>query len=457
MPTTIAIESKPVDLFGVTTPYDHLYLVKTVTDDSGNVIDERVIRGNLGDDGDLEAEANISLASSEDARGSATPAQRHHTVLDLNGRDPDEVWNLMVQHAMNIDMAHLQYGVEAPDFEIDFGGEVNSNTVVASTLHAVGINLAQNLPAGIEPNDVPLYDRLGAMFVDDALLGGAQNDLIFGGVGNDTINGGAGNDRLYGEVGADFLIGGSGNDVLNGGLGADRLNGGTGNDTYYLDNSLDRVIETSTSVSGGIDTIITTVSFSLTGRSEASGVENLVLRSTGDLIGRGNDLGNKIFGNSGDNNLAGQAGNDQLTGASGNDTLYGGAGNDVLRGGDGDDRLTGSGGRDLLLGGAGRDTFVFNSVAESSADTVNWDHILDFGPTDRIDLSAIDANLLVAGDQSFTLIGSGAFTGAGQLRFESDATGNTVVQANVNGDLDAELQVLLRNYTQVVTSGNFIL
>lgn len=457
MPTTIAIEAKPVVLFGVATPYYHLYLVKIVTDASGKVIDERVIRGNLGGDAILEIQADISLASSEDARGSATPAQRHHTVLDLDGRDPDAVWNLMVQHAVNIDAAQLRYGVEAPDFDLDFGGEVNSNTVIASVLHAVGISLAQNLPVSIEPNDVPLYNRLDAMFVDDVLFGGAQDDLILGGIGNDMISGGAGNDRLFGEIGDDSLIGGSGHDRLIGGLGADSMNGGAGNDTYYLDNSLDRVFEASTSIAGGIDNIIAGFSFSLTGHSEVSGVERLVLRGTGDLIGRGNNLDNKIFGNAGDNSLVGRSGNDQLTGGGGNDILHGEAGNDVLRGGDGNDRLIGSGGRDLYLGGDGGDTFVFNSVAESSASTATRDHILDFETTDRIDLSAIDANLLVAGNQSFTFIGSDAFTGAGQLRVELDGAGNTIVQANVDGELAAELDILLRGYTQLVRSEDFLL
>ena len=40
------------------------------------------------------------------------------------------------------------------------------------------------------------------------------------------------------------------------------------------------------------------------------------------------------------------------------------------------------------------------------------DQILDFTPgTDKIDLSRIDANSLVAGDQAFNWIGSNAFSG----------------------------------------------
>ena len=83
MPTTIAVESRPVFLFGIDTGLEHLYLVKAITDNAGTVLDERVISGNRGSDGTLVTYANINLALSHDARGSATLAQRHHTVLDL--------------------------------------------------------------------------------------------------------------------------------------------------------------------------------------------------------------------------------------------------------------------------------------------------------------------------------------------------------------------------------------
>src|SRR5215211_8596092 len=107
MPTTIAIESKNIVVFGLVTPFQHLYLVKTVTDAAGKVLDERVIRGDVGQDLTLVTQANVPLATSPDARDGQTLAQRHHTELDLSGRDPDEVWSLMVQHALNINKANL--------------------------------------------------------------------------------------------------------------------------------------------------------------------------------------------------------------------------------------------------------------------------------------------------------------------------------------------------------------
>lgn len=455
LPTTIAIESKTVSVRGVATPFQHLYLVKTVTDASGNVLDERVIRGDVGSDLTLVTQADIPLARSADARGSATLAQRHHTELNLGGRDPEQVWSLMVQHAVNIDKAGLQYGVDS--FEIDNGGDANSNTTVASALHTVGISLARNLPQGIEPKEVPLYNRLDAMLVNDVLSGGTLNDLIRGGVGRDTIRGNDGNDRIYGEDGGDNLIGGIGNDLLDGGGGNDRMSGGAGDDVYRVDSHLDRVVESDTSINGGLDRVESTMSFNLASRAELSGVEQLIFRGSGDLVGVGNDLDNSITGSSGDNRLIGKAGNDHLNGTSGDDRLSGQSGNDTLWGGKGNDVLIGGSGSDILRGHAGRDAFVFNSVAESLAGATNRDVIQDFTTADVVDIRGIDANVLVAGNQAFALIGSGAFTGAGQLRFEADGLGNTLVQADVNGDLAADFEVLLQGTTRALDRGDFLL
>ncbi len=437
MPTTIAIESKPVTFNGVATPYQHLYLVKTVTDDSGRVLDERVIRGGAGGDGTLVTQADIPLARSADARGSATPAQRHHTNLNLGGRDPEAVWQLMVQHAVNVDKANLVYGIEA--FGFDTGAGANSNTLVASALHTVNINLAARLPAGITFNEVPLFNRLDQMFVNDALFGQGGSDVIMGGVGRDTLRGNDGNDRLYGETGPDHLVGGAGDDRLDGSTGIDRMDGGAGNDTYRVDNSRDRVIETDTSAGGGIDRVTSIVSFSLTSRAELSGVEQLVVAGARDLSGSGNGLDNYIAGGSGDNRLSGRDGNDTLKGGGGDDILHGGAGSDVLK------------------GDGGRDAFVFRSVGESPAGEANRDRILDFTSSDVIDLRSIDANALAAGNQTFTFIGSAAFTGAGQVRFETDLNGNTIVQADVDGNLTADLEILLQTYTRGPNKDDFLL
>jgi Ca2+-binding RTX toxin-like protein len=455
MPTVIAIESTEATARGVETPFQHLYLVKRVTDDAGNVVQEKVIRGGPGRGDQLVTVADVDLAESPDARGSDTLAQRHHTVLDLQGRDPEAVWSLMVQHAVNINRADLDYSFDIVDaFN---GSDLNSNTVVASALHTIGIDLAANLPDGVSRREVPLYDQTGDMRVDDLLRGGNQSDVIYGGAGRDRIEAGDGDNRLFGEVDNDVLIGGVGKDVLDGGSGTDRMKGGLGDDRYYIDVSTDRVIEKDVSLAGGIDRVVSAVSLNLLKLADLAGVEQLALRGSDDLHGRGNLLENTLIGNRGDNVLSGNAGDDILSAHAGKDDLRGGHGNDNLRAGAGDDLLNGGGGQDILSGDSGRDTFVFGSISDSGPDPVSTDLIVDFSTADTIDLRGIDARTTASGNQAFSFIGSATFTGAGQLRYELDGAGNTVVQADVNGDLATDFQVVLQGYTRPLSAGDFIL
>ena len=85
---------------------------------------------------------------------------------------------------------------------------------------------------------------------------------------------------------------------------------------------------------------------------------------------------------------------------------------DHLKGGADDDVLIGAGGVDQLTGGTGADHFVFMSVTNSTVGTP--DTILDFEENvlgELIDLSRIDANTSMAGDQVF------GFAGATEHRF----------------------------------------
>ena len=455
MPTTIAIEAKPIQIFGIRTPFEHLYLVKTVTSASGAVLSERVIRGEPTDSGRLDVQADIALASSDDARGSDTLAQRRHTTLDLDGRDPDAVWALMVQHAQDVDAARLRYGFET--LGVDFGGDVNSNTLVGSALHTVGIDLAQTLPRGIDRDEVPSFNRLDAMRVNDFLRGGSTDDVIFGGVGNDSINGLAGNDRLFGESGDDRLAGSAGNDLLDGGAGADVMNGGLGSDIYRVDSRIDRVIETRLDAAGGTDLVQSVITFSLAASTDRAGIERLTLLGAGTINGVGNALDNQISGNARANILSGLAGDDLLRGGSGNDRLSGGPGDDLLRGHLGNDQLHGGTGRDVLAGGAGSDTFVFFAAYESLPGAAARDMIVDFAAGDAINLQAIDADATTAGNQAFGLIGGNPFTAAGQVRFETTAAGDTLVQANTDADLVAEFELLLHGSTRALTGADFVL
>ena len=68
----------------------------------------------------------------------------------------------------------------------------------------------------------------------------------------------------------------------------------------------------------------------------------------------------------------------------------------------GNDTLTGGADQDSLEGGIGADRFDFNSASESPSGGL-IDHILDFNRLegDKIDLSTIDANVLLQGNQAF--------------------------------------------------------
>ena len=218
------------------------------------------------------------------------------------------------------------------------------------------------------------------------------------------LDGGAGNDTLYGSYGDDRLIGGTGNDTLIGWQGADVMQGGEGDDHYFVHQAGDLVVE---NFGQGTDTVSAYISYTLTGA-----VENLYLRDDAPLFdlainGTGNELDNVIHGNKAAN------------------------------------VITGGGGRDTMFGREGADTFKFTSITDAPALGAGLcDHIADFSETqgDKIDLSAIDANVLIGGDQAFTPIGVNvAFNGvAGALRFNGG-----LLEGDVNGDRVADFQIQL--------------
>ena len=161
MPSVIAIEAKPLEFEDIDSGFFHLYLVKTQTDASGRVISEKVIRGSLEGFDDLGTIAGANLASSPDRRGSDTPPERHRTVLDLGTRNADDVWNVMVQHAVNIDRADLRYSVDIAR-QVP-GDDLNSNSVIASVLHTAGLSVAASLPVDVSRSEAPLYGQLQFM------------------------------------------------------------------------------------------------------------------------------------------------------------------------------------------------------------------------------------------------------------------------------------------------------
>ncbi|MDO5371600.1 MAG: hypothetical protein Q4F04_14865, partial [Paracoccus sp. (in: a-proteobacteria)] len=232
-----------------------------------------------------------------------------------------------------------------------------------------------------------------------------------------------------------------GNDALDGGAGTDRaLFGGAATNYGFALNGTSIVV---TAISGtdGADTL--------------SNVEELSFGGTVMTLRQGTAANQPL---NGANNVA-----DLLLGFAGNDTLNGLTGNDMLLGDVGNDVLNGGGGRDVLAGGAGADRFVFISAADSGLGAAARDVIRDFELNvagEVIDLSAIDARTGGGnnGDQAFTFIGGGNFTGGnanGGLRFFQQ-NGNTIIQGSTDNDTQAEFEIELTGI-RALTAGDFIL
>jgi Ca2+-binding RTX toxin-like protein len=276
---------------------------------------------------------------------------------------------------------------------------------------------------------------------DDQLTGYDHTGTeLSGHLGNDVVTGGLFGDTLRGGEGADTLFGGGGADRLDGGAADDEMNGGLGNDIYFVDSLGDVVTgEVAFGAGGGIDTVITSVSFTAPANVELVRAQGLA----DGITLTGNDAPGTLVGSLGANTLNGRGGNDQLNGNQGNDTLIGGEG------------------RDTLVGGAGADSFVFTSVSNSRTGAASRDYVNGFtrapGEQDRIDLSAIDANTGLGGLQDFTFIGTAAFTAAGQVRVQSLGGPNAcIVEVNVNAGLAADMQIFV-NLQQTMAAGDFVL
>ena len=307
-------------------------------------------------------------------------------------------------------------------------------------------------------------------------LGANVETLRFGGTGaftgsgnvlDNLIVGGAGDDTLTGNGGNDTLLGGGGDDLLRGGVGADRMAGGTGNDSYFVDDIGDQVIENG---GEGNDTVTASIDYVLPANVEALRLQDGAIAGTGNALDNlitGNSAANRldggagadtIVGGDGDDTLLGGDGNDSLTGGSGNDLLNGGAGNDEIGGGDGDDRIYGGGGHDLLRGGAGADRFIF-ATGDLSADRATSALILDFtrADGDKIDLSAIDANIATKADEAFSFLGVAAFTRhAGELVLQQNGA-YWDVMGDTNGDGRADFVLEFSSKAGVPIASDFIL
>ncbi len=167
---------------------------------------------------------------------------------------------------------------------------------------------------------------------------------------------------------------------------------------------------------------------------------------------------NTLTGTAAFDYILGLAGNDAIDGQLGSDLLSGGVGNDIISGGAGNDRLLGGQGLDDLWGGANGDRFAYMAVPESLLGKTR-DVIHDFGRAegDKLMLHDLDAVASVTGNQDFSFIGGGNFTGEGQVR-AVQLGADTVLRFNTGGTLVADMEILLKNVmASSFTAADFIL
>jgi len=276
------------------------------------------------------------------------------------------------------------------------------------------------------------------------ITGNSGNNVITGLGGADALDGGAGLDTLsyagssagvnvslatatagggdaQGDVFVNFerLTGSSYSDTLEGDGNANTLSGGAGIDTLSYQHA-----------TGGV-----TVNLSLTTAQNTGGAGIDTISKFESLAG--SNYADVLTGSSGNNTIAGGSGNDSLDGGggTGKNALDGGAGDDQLTGAGGNDSLTGGTGADRLTGGLGADRFIFTATGDFATGAVR-DAISDFSTAqaDKIDLSGVDANSALSGNQAFTFVGTQAFHNvAGELHYAVAGTG-LAVSGDVNAD-----------------------
>jgi Ca2+-binding RTX toxin-like protein len=333
---------------------------------------------------------------------------------------------------------------------VTLGDGFSYNVTTTNSLVAAGATMAFNT----------YYSLAGQNFIFN---GSAETD------GHFELTGGDGNDQLTGGSKADhFFLNRAGNDVMNGGGGddlfsvssgftaADKLNGGAGVDSVYFGVSVGGGLTLGVQTLIGIERIdfATGQGYTLTSH-DGNVASNALLTVDAHFLEAGHVLS---FNGSAESNgrfsFLGGAAADILRGGAKNDLFSGGDGNDKLYGNNGVDTLTGGLGADDLYGGNGNDKFVFTDIAQTTV--ADSDTVKDWNAGDKIDLSAVDANSGMAGDQAFSFIGAAAFSGvAGQLQVTAGAM-NTFVKGDVDGNGTADFMITVAG-TPALGVGAFVL
>jgi len=272
-------------------------------------------------------------------------------INTINGDDGNDY----IDGGNDVDVLTGGAGIDTASFE-------SLRQAVILTLNASGGGVATS---GLDGDTLTGgFENVVGTGFNDTITGNTSANILMGLGGNDTLSGGDGADQLYGGDGDDVLVSGAGGSVING--ISEIMDGGGGYDTADYSASTSRII-LKVDIGGGY------------GDAEGDklvSIEKVIGGSAGDSIYTSTGFTDAL-------RLEGGGGNDQLTGGRGNDIIVGGADQDLLNGGIGN----------------GNDTFLFLS----HNDFANTDIIGGFksSGTDKIDLSPIDANPNIAGDQAF--------------------------------------------------------
>ncbi|WP_165586985.1 calcium-binding protein [Pseudaestuariivita atlantica] len=238
--------------------------------------------------------------------------------------------------------------------------------------------------------------------------------------GSDAEVGTAGADSMQAMNGTTTFYGLDGNDTLLAGTTAEAFHGGEGEDEVSFENATGRVMEDLQNDRFDFGDAV--------GNSYLS-VEVFRAGGFADQL-RGDADDNTFFGGGFSDRLYGRAGNDKLDGETGADALYGNAGADVL-----------TGGGDPMQ----RDRFIYFQNSDSGVGRENRDVITDFVTgVDRIEIGRLDADTTRGGNQDFDWIGRTGFSGTpGELRYFNSAQGNTIIQADTDGDGASDFEIEL--------------
>jgi Ca2+-binding RTX toxin-like protein len=110
---------------------------------------------------------------------------------------------------------------------------------------------------------------------------------------------------------------------------------------------------------------------------------------------------------------------------------------------------------DVLTGGSGNDTFRFLNPADSIPGS--FDTIADFAVgSEKLDLSAIDANTSSGADDAFLFVAVQTTDVVANSVTWSQSGGNTLIRADLDGDAVADFAITLTG-SKTLTASDFLL